>query len=176
MLRPITVAVILALGMAVSAEPQPKPKFKAMGIGKRKGPGPGMRPEAFEKFRKLSPDERKAALQNLPPERREMMERRLEQWEKMTPEQRQRLDGSYARFQEMTPEKQQEVRQLFRRFSETFPAEKRPQAQHAVRRLQKAANDVERKKILDSKRYQQQFSEDERKLIEQMAADLPERP
>jgi Protein of unknown function (DUF3106) len=173
MVRRITVLAVLLAAFAVTVLPQPRPKFKGPGFGGPKGPV-GIRPEAFEKFRRLTPEERKAALNNLPPQRREIMERRLEEWEKMTPEERQRVEGSYARFQEMTPERQQEVRLLYRRFSETFPAERRPQAQMTIRRL-KGADPEERKRILESKRYQQSFSEDERKLIEQMVNELPDR-
>jgi hypothetical protein len=165
-------ALFLIVALGVAAEPQSKPKFKGPGLGMRKG-GP-IRPEAFDKFRNLSPEERKAALRNLPPERREMMERRLDQWERMSPEERQRLQGSYARFQEMPPEQQQNVRKLFRTFSETFTEDRRPQAHGMIRRLKKSTPE-ERKRIVESKRFRENFNEDERKLIEQMVDELPDR-
>ena len=74
----------------------------------------------------------------------------------------------------MTPEKQQEVRQLFRRFSETFPPEKRPEAQAAIRRLRKA-DPEERKTILNNRRFTSNYSDEERKLLEQMATEIPGR-
>ena len=102
------------------------------------------------------------------------MERRLERWNQTPPDQRRRLAGSYAQFQEMTPEKQQEVRRLFRRFGETFPPEKRPEAQAAIRRLRKA-DPEERKTLLNSRRFVRDFSDDERKLLEQKATEIPGR-
>ena len=159
------IAVAVFLSGSVSADPQP-------GL-KRKGPG-GFTPEVVERFSRLTPSERDEALGKLPPERRKMMERRLEAWANTSPEERRRLEGSYARFQEMTPEKQQEVRQLFRRFSETFEPERRHQAHKAIRLLRKADAE-ERKRILGSGPLQKNFNEDERKLIEQMANDLPDR-
>ncbi|MFN0100593.1 MAG: DUF3106 domain-containing protein [Bryobacteraceae bacterium] len=166
------VALTVFLSCTAAADPQPALKRKGGGFV-RKGPD-GPPPDVVERFSRLSSAERREALGKLPPERRRMMERRLEQWANTPPDQRRRLEGSYARFQEMTPEKQQEVRQLFRRFSETFPPDRRPTAHNAIRRLRKA-DPEERKKFLESRRFQDSFSEDERKLIEQMATDLPER-
>jgi hypothetical protein len=103
-----------------------------------------------------------------------MMERRLEEWANLPPEQRRRLAGSYARFQEMGPERQREVREAFRLFSETFPPARRMEAMRAVRLL-KQADGEERVKLMESRRFQESFSEDERKLLERMASDLPDR-
>jgi hypothetical protein len=164
------VAVMALLGLGgIPAEAQPQPKAKLKVFGK----GPAARAESLEQFRRLTPEERDAALRNLPPERRQMMERRLEQWENLTPEQKKRLEGSYARFRELPPERQQEVRQLYRRFSETFTPERRPAALLVIRRL-RIADTEQRTRILESKRYRDTYNENERKLIEQMAADLPE--
>jgi uncharacterized protein YktA (UPF0223 family) len=168
--RILGVAVLLSA--AAAADPQPALKRKGP-VFLKKGPmGPA--PDVLDRFGRLSPAERREALGKLPPERRKMMERRLDEWSQKSPEERERLRGSYAKFQEMTPEKQQEVRQLFRRFSETFQPERRPKAQNAIRLLKKADGE-ERKRILNSPRFLENFNEDERKLIEQMAADLPDR-
>ena len=161
--------------LAVSALADPPPS------GKRKGPmflkkGQGGPPPAdiVERFTHLSPAERKEALNKLPPERRRMMERRLEAWESTPPDQRRRLAGSYARFQEMPPEKQAEVRQLFRQFSETFAPERLTEAHLAIRRLRRAEPE-QRKALLESRKFQDSFNDEERKLIERMADDLPDR-
>jgi uncharacterized protein YktA (UPF0223 family) len=172
-MRAISVfALALFFSCGAAADPQPGPKRKGPGFMKKGGPGSA--PDAVERFSRLTPSERREAMDKLPPERRKRMERRLEAWANTPPEERRRLGGSYARFREMTPEKQQEVRQLFRHFSETFAPDRRPKAQNAIRRL-KRADPEERKRLLGSDRFQQEFSEDERKLIEQMANDLPDR-
>ena len=169
-MRLLSVMAIL-LSCAAWADPQPALKRKGPGFMKQKGPG-GPPPDVVERFSQLSPTERQEALSKLPPARREMMERRLERWNQTPVEQRKRLAGSYAQFREMSPEKQQEVRQLFRRFSETFPPERRPEAQAAIRRLRKA-DPEERKTILNNRRFVTNYSEEERKLLEQMAAEIP---
>ena len=166
------VAIAVFLSCSASADPQPALKRKGPGFMK-KGPG-GPPPDVVERFSQLSPAERQEALSKLPPERREMMERRLERWNNTPPDQRKRLAGSYAQFQEMSPEKQQEVRRLFRRFSETFPPDRRPEAQAAIRRLRKAAPEA-RKLLLNNRRFTSNYSEEERKLLEQMAMEIPGR-
>lgn len=172
-------ALAVFLSMTAAADPQPALKGKGPGFMKKgpgfmkKGPG-GPPPDLVERFSQLSPSERQDALSKLPPERREMMERRLENWANTPPDQRRRLAGSYARFQEMSPEKQQEVRGLFRRFSETFPPERRPEAQAAIRRLRNA-DPEERKNILNNRRFGSSFSDEEKKLLEQMATEIPGR-
>jgi len=160
------------LSVAAFADPQPPLKGKGPGF-MGKGRAAGVSPDVIDRFSRLTPSERREALGKLPPERRKMMERRLDTWANTSPEQRRRLEGSYARFQEMTPEKQREVRQLFRRFSETFEPERRPRAQFAIRQLRKADTE-ERKRLLGSRPFLNNFNEDERKLIEQMAVDLPD--
>lgn len=156
----------LAMALALTVAGQPLPKRKAF----MKGPlGPP--PEIIERFSRLSPDERKEALGKLPPERREAIERRLERWNSMSPEERSRMAGSYARFQEMTPERQQEVRQLFRRFNETFTGGRRQEAHSLIRKLRRA-DPEERKSLLNDRR----FTDEERKVLEQMANEQPPRP
>ena len=153
----------LLLAFSLTLAGQPSPKRKAF----MKGPM-GPPPEIIERFSRLSPDERKEALGKLPPERREAIERRLERWNSMSPEERTRMAGSYARFQEMTPERQREVRQLFRRFNETFTGERRQEAHAFIRKLRKADPD-ERKSLLSDRH----FTDEERKILEQMANERP---
>lgn len=174
-MRLLSVVVIAAfVALTVPAIAQPPMARKGPGFMK-KGPGGRPFPEMVERFNNMSPAERSEALSKLPPARRRMMERRLEEWANTPPDQRRRLAGSYARFQEMTPERQREVRQIFREFSETFRDERRPEAMRAVRQLKRADAD-ERPKLLESDRFRDSFNEEERKLIERMANELPDRP
>lgn len=172
-MRALSVFIVaIFLACTATADPRPALKRKGPGFMKKGSGGPG--PDVVERFSRLTPSERREAIGKLPPERRKMMERRLEEWANTPAEERRRLEGTYARFQEMTPEKQQEIRQLFRRFSETFAPDRRPKAQNAIRLL-KRADSEERQRFTGSRRYQENFNEDERKLIEQMANDLPDR-
>jgi flagellar motor switch protein FliG len=43
----------------------------------------------------MAPEERERVLRNMPPERRQMIEERLERWERMAPRRKQHLDGRF---------------------------------------------------------------------------------
>ena len=167
-MRGLLLGLVLLAGLA---EAQPALKRKGPAYMK-KGPG-AVPPQALERFNRMTPSERREALDKLPPERRQRMERRLEQWANTPESERTRLRGSYQRFQEMPPEKQQEVRQLFRQFSETFDPGRRGRAHAAIRALRTADAD-QRKKLLESRRLQENFNDEERKLLERMAVELPD--
>jgi hypothetical protein len=181
-MRILLTILALCVALPLAAEPQAGPKFKGprgAGMGPRgggPGKGPIMRrgPAPWERLQRMSPEERREALRNLPPERREAMEKRLESMRNLSPEERDRLRGSLEKFQDMTPERQQQLRESFRQFSETFPPERRPDAQRMIRRLRMTSDEEARRHLLSDRRYLDQFSEEERKVIERMAAEMPD--
>lgn len=166
-------ALAAFLATVALADPPPTGKRKGPGGFMKKGQPASQSAGGAGRFLQLSPAQQKEAIHQLPPERREVMERRLEQWRNTPPDERRRLEGSYARFQEMSPEKQEEMRQLYRRVRESFPAHRAAAAHAAIRRLRRAEPE-ERKKLLETGRFQKEFSEDERKLLDQIAGELPE--
>ncbi|HEU0122296.1 MAG TPA: DUF3106 domain-containing protein [Bryobacteraceae bacterium] len=166
-------AIAAFLASAAFADPPPPAKRKGPGGFMKKGAPPSPPGGAADRFLQLSPAQQKEAIHQLPPERREVLERRLEQWRNTPAEERRRLEGSYAKFQEMPPEKQEEVRQLFRRVRESFSADRAAAAHAAIRRLRRA-EPGERKKLLETGRFQKEFNEEERKLLDQIAGELPE--
>lgn len=164
----------IAVALPLAAEPQAGPKFKARPGAGKKGPMMRRAPAPWERLQRMTPSERREALRNVPPERREAMEKRLENMRNMSPEEREKLRGSLEKFQDMTPERQQQLRESFRQFSEAFPPERRPEAQRMIRRLRSTSDEETRKQLLSDKRYLERFSEDERKVIERMASEMPE--
>lgn len=139
------------------------------------GPPPRPPGDILERLSRLTPAERRAVLGRLPAERRRLLEDRLERWENLPPEERRRLSGSYARFRELTPEDQGRMRELVREFQRVVPPRRRPAAQRAIRMLRDAGPE-QRRALVASPRYQAMFSEAERSVIEQMAAELPVGP
>ena len=119
MLRVLVVLGVLA--GVVWADPQPQAKMQRKGLM----PPPPPQAMVLDKMRQMTPEEREQVLKNMPPARRQMFERRLEQWNRLEPGQKQRLQGSLESFRNLTPEQQQTVRGLYRKFSETMPEEKR---------------------------------------------------
>jgi hypothetical protein len=128
---------------------------------------------ALEKLRRMAPEERERALQDMPPARRRMMEQRLERWNRMAPARKQRLQGSLENFRQMKPEDQEHLRGLVRKFNETMPAGKRVEGRRALTHLRKLDPEG-RKKFLGSRRMKERFSDGERELLDEMAQSMPD--
>ena|SRR5260370_1135360 len=121
----------------------------------RKMPERPARPDlrAVERIEKMTPDQRRAELAKLPPERRQQMEQRLERLSKLTPEQRAALNKRYEQFQHLPPDRQDAVRN---------------EIQH-LRSLPEA----ERKSRLASDEVKKRFSSHEQQLLRE-ASGAPE--
>lgn len=154
---------LLLVCLPALADPQPK----------KERPFAPPKPEQLERLRRMSPEEREQALQNLPPGRREMVQRRLEALERLPKAQRQRLENSYAAFQEMEPDQQREVRRLLREFNQSFPSDSRMVARTMVRRM-RGMNAEERRQFLDRPAVKEKFTEAQRDLLRDMAEKLPQ--
>ena len=96
--------------------------------GKRLGPPPanGM----IERLNSMTPEQRKRALDRLPPERRERVQRRLENYNRSPQEEKDRLREQYREFQKLPVEKQDAIRRSFRQLTR---ASSRPPADGAPR-------------------------------------------
>lgn len=117
---------------------------------------------AFERFRRLSPKDRKRALQGLPPDRARAVERRIERLDKMPADQRDRLEDQYNWFSRLPSDRKQAMREAFKRFRE-LP----PDRQDTIRDAFQALRDVpeaERRIRLG------EFNPAERQLLEEMVA------
>jgi hypothetical protein len=79
----------------------------------------------LERFLKMSPDERKKALSQLPPERRAAIERRLERYESLTPEQQERVNRRLDTFQSLPIGRRVAVRQELQRLRQMSFRERR---------------------------------------------------
>ena len=134
---------------------------------------PAGRPHPLEKLRRMAPEERERVLRNMPPERRQMLEERLERWERMAPRRKKHLDGRLSNFQQMKPEQQQALRRLARRFQETMPEGKRMEGRRALTMLQRLDPEG-RKRVLGSARMRERFSDEERELLREMAENMPD--
>jgi TolA-binding protein len=150
----ILIALVLA-GMGLWAQP------------------PAQQGRALEKLRRMAPEERERALQDMPPARRRMMEQRLDRWNRMAPARKQRLQGSFENFRQMRPEQQENLRSLVRKFNETMPAEKRVDGRRALTHLRKLDPEA-RKKFLASPRMKDRFNDSERELLAEMAENMPD--
>ncbi|MEJ7607787.1 MAG: DUF3106 domain-containing protein, partial [Bryobacteraceae bacterium] len=94
------------LAAIVPAEAQPR-RLDA----RREGPPPHT---LLERLNNMSPEQRERMLRKLPPERRSILERRLENYNRTSPEVKRRLGAEYDNFRQLAPEKQEKARRLFR--------------------------------------------------------------
>ncbi len=168
----MTLRMFLVFGLlagVVFADPQPQTKMQRKGLI---APPP---PQAMvlDKMRQMTPEEREQVLKNMPPARRQMFERRLEQWNRLEAEQKQRLQGSLETFRSLTAEQQQTVRGLYRKFSETMPEEKRGDGKRMLVRLRNL-DPAEQKTLLNAPRVKARFTDAERELLAEMAEKLPD--
>ena len=117
----------------------------------------------IEKLQQLSPEQRKSALQRLPPQRQQQIEQRLNRLDQMDPARRERLLERYRRFQSLPPETQNQIRDVGRRLRE-LPEDRQQVVRGAINRLQKlSAEDRERR--LDLPRFKKRFSPAELDIV-----------
>jgi hypothetical protein len=74
---------------------------------------------------KMSPEEREKVLANLPPDRRENIERNLTRLDRLSPDQRTQLDRRYENFQNLPPARRRVVREEMQTLRALTPAERR---------------------------------------------------
>jgi hypothetical protein len=130
----------LVSGQSAKAKVLPKAAKQADKQAPQSIPG-----KQIERLQKMTPEEREKALANLPPERRQQVEKQLNRLDQLTPQQRQQLDERFERLQSFPPARQRAVRQ-------------------EVQSL-RALRFSERQARLHSEEFKQQFSAEEQDLI-----------
>lgn len=162
---------------AVRAVPRMRP------LGPKMGP-PGMRPPAgapkpnpaLEKWRSMTPGERQRFLDRLPPERREEVQRRWEQFERndrmLKPDQRDRLQQAFSEFRNLPPERQQTARRAFRQWM-VQPEERRATMRGELESLRGMAAE-DRRARMDSEDFKSKFSKVEQGILHDLTEALPE--
>lgn len=99
----------------------------------------------IERLQHMTPEQREKALANLPPERREQIEKQLDRLDQLSPQQRRQLDRRFETLQSFPPARRRAVRQ-------------------EVQSL-RAMPFAERRARLASGEFQQQYSPAEQDLI-----------
>ena len=80
---------------------------------------------AVERFLQMSPEDQEKALSQLPPERRQQVEERLNRLKQLPPELMQRLQEVYPAFTNLRPARKQAVRDEIQQLRQTRPVERR---------------------------------------------------
>jgi hypothetical protein len=158
-----------------AAQLGPKGGFRFPG----KGPlGAGRNAAQFqrqlERLQKMSPEERRKALDALPEERREQFERRLEEYRQLTPGERERLARQLSNFQQLPPERQKAIRQMRKQLAEMPPRRRRLLGRELMDL--RGMNEEDRQARLASPELKDRFSDEERQLLGDLSSVLEPEP
>jgi hypothetical protein len=113
----------------------------------------------------MTPEERKKALQKLPPERRKILEDRLRQYDKLSPSQKDKLHA-------MSPEQQVRLRRLYQRFN-NFPPERQGALRTETQKMQ-SMTDAERRARMNSDEFRNRYNQREQALLAELAKASPQ--
>ena len=171
---PILTSAVLALSL-LTVSPLTAQGRRGMGMGRR----PPARPERAQKgprtpvdeFLRMPPEEQRKALDRLPPDQRERLQKRLDAFKQLPPEQRSNLGEQYRRLSELPPERQEVVRSAFKRFGNQPP--ERQQAMRQELRQLSGLSPEERQARLQSPEFQGNFNHHEQQIIKDMSNLLP---
>lgn len=131
----------------------------------------GQAVDLIERLNRMSPTERRRVLDRMPPARRQLLENRINNFNKITPEARQKLRKDYESFQQLPPEKQDEARRTMRLIAE-LPVERRRAVRGAVNHLRQQPLEL-RQRRMASRGFENRFSTEEQKLVRDAVALLP---
>jgi Protein of unknown function (DUF3106) len=140
---------------------------------------PGHAGDWLRRYQNLSPAERERVLQNdpgfrrLPPERQQLLRRRLERFSSLPPEQQERVINRMETWEHLTPAQKAEARDLFGQMQQLTP-QRRRMLRAAVRDLSAMPPD-QRERVIDSPRFRSMFSPMERDIMRR-ASRLPLAP
>jgi hypothetical protein len=152
----------------------------AQGVARpaRKGPPPGGRPgrpaAVFERWSNMTPEQRRKALDRIPPERRRRIEEQLEQYANMSPEERRTLRFRWEMFNQLPPERQNEARRLFRQFNQ-LPTERQSALREEFQQL-RGMPEADRKERLASEEFRQAYTVREQRFLGAFAKMLEPPP
>lgn len=124
----------------------------------------------LDKFQRMTPQQRRRALNALPPERRELFERRLEEYRSLEPDERQRLARQLDNFRQLPPERQKAVREMRRKLAD-MPAGRRRLMAGELQQL-RGLEDEARRERLSSMELKERFSDEERQMLNDLSSVL----
>ena len=125
--------------------------------------------EWLRQYKDLPPDQQQRALDNdtqfrsLPPERQQRLRERLQHFSNLPSDRQQRILDRMETWEHLTPQQKQNARQLFSQLKD-LPAERRQMVQGAISDLRKMPPE-QRQQAIDSDRFKNQFSPEERGLL-----------
>lgn len=156
---PILLTAATTLTLILVRDPDPLQRFRSR--VNRRSPNPS---RWLSDCGPCRPIER--ILSRLPPERREKVERRLQEYERLTPEQREKLHERYESFRQLLPQQQNAVRDTYRQFND-LPPPRKTEIRRELARWQNCSPE-QRRNRMESEEIRGQFSPEERQILSDM--------
>jgi hypothetical protein len=127
---------------------------------------------ALDKLSRMPPKQREQQLQKLSPERRAVIEDKLEKYNRLPQAQKDRLRAQTEVFQNLPPERQDAVRRTFRKFN-TLPEDRRKPVRQELQEL-RGMPEAERNARMNSEEFRNKFSPGERQILENLTNLVPQ--
>lgn len=125
----------------------------------------------LQRLAQMTPEERAAALADLPPARRQSIEQKVQNYANLTPEQQQLYQNEAERLRALPPDKREDVRESLREFRQT-PQPRRAVLRREMNRL--AAMPEEQRSVYMSRpAFRSRFSEAEIRMMNNLRGILP---
>ena len=122
---------------------------------------------ALERLSNMSPEQRRNALRNLPPERKKQLEQRLDVYKQMSPAEKERLADRLGAFSQLPPDQQEQARRLFRRFT-AAPVDRQPLLRDELAQL-RSLSDPDRRARMNSDEFRTKFNQQEQYLLGELS-------
>jgi len=125
--------------------------------------------EWLRQYKDLPRDQQQQALdndpqfRNLPPERQQKLRDQLQRFSSLPQDRQQRILDRMETWEHLTPDQKQQAKQLFSQLKD-LPPERRQMVQRAIDNLRNMPPD-QRQQVISSDRFKNQFSEQERGLL-----------
>ena len=125
--------------------------------------------EWLRQYKDLPADQQQQALdndpafRNLPPERQQKLKERLQHFSSLPSDRQQRILDRMETWEHLTPQQKQQAKQLFSQLKD-LPPERRHMVQSAIDNLRNMSPE-QRQQAIDSNRFKNQFSPQERGLL-----------
>src|SRR5579884_4210195 len=146
---------------------------KASGASRRPNsadPHPGER--ALERLERMTPEQRSKALANLPPERRQQIEQKLQEFDRLSPEERVRERNQLERMNSLPPRRQNQVRRSIRQF-EQLPDDRKLLVRRELDRMAAMPDDA-RRAYMNTEEFRNRYTPNEQQMMQNLSEILPE--
>jgi hypothetical protein len=171
MFRRAYLCAILTLAMTASLAAQgTAPARKRQPLGGRLG----RQAAVIERWNNMTPEQRRNALDRLPPERRRRIEEQLERYSNLSPEERRALRFRWEMFTQLPPERQDEARRLFRQFNQLAP-DRQSRLREEFQQLREMP-EVQRQARLESGEFREAYTLREQRFLGAFARMLATAP